>query len=174
MSNWDLFNNWLTDIYQEAIQTQLRELCIDDNTGKPCQTSRFDMQSGKAITHLTDLRKVDSKEELQQYNNSAKDFSGPCPLCDGNHMYDKEFSFGMGQVHSRRLNTCPEFITKSSQERGRLIEMLKACWACTDWKHDPENCFRKSKANCDVKIGNTLCGGSHHKSLHGCGVTYCH
>ena len=60
------------------------------------------------------------------------------------------------------------------KDRGELVERLKACYKCTCWKHQGNQCFIRSKSNCNVVSGNSACGGVHHRLLHGSGVAFCH
>ena len=108
MSNWDLFNNWLSEVYQEATQTKMRALCVDEDhssisftvcrrcksSHKPGPCASGVGPVGKVINHLTNLRTVTNKQELQQYNKAAQEFAGPCPSCNQHHTYEKQFTFG--------------------------------------------------------------------------------
>ena len=60
------------------------------------------------------------------------------------------------------------------KERGDLVELLRACYKCTSWQHQGENCYTRGRSNCNVVTAGSACGGVHHKSLHGSGVAFCH
>ena len=55
-----------------------------------------------------------------------------------------------------------------------MIEKLKGCYKCTNWRHLGDACFIKSKTNCTDVTGGVTCSGAHHKLLHGSGVAFCH
>ena len=64
-TNWDLFNDWLSDVYQEATQTKMRALCVDEDHSKT-SFGTGGKPGGSVISHLTDLRSVSNKQELQK------------------------------------------------------------------------------------------------------------
>ena len=121
-SSWDLFTGWLTEMYEEANQTNLCSMYISGRessgsagagggrsgaatagvggTGANAGRGRGRDSSHTVVSHLTNVRKITSKEDLKEYNKLAKEFSGPCPVCHKHHTYSRDFAFGKADVHS--------------------------------------------------------------------------
>ena len=121
------------------------------------------------------VTKISTQDEYKQHLPETKRQLGNCPSCSKPaHNYTRQFPFGQAEWPSNRLESCPQFVAKSSKDRGELIEKLKGCYKCTSWKHVGDQCFIKNKKNCTDKTGGTTCAGAHHKLLHGSGVAFCH
>ena len=60
---------------------------------------------------------------------------GNCPDCkQAAHMYSRNLPFGYADWPSNRLESCPQFLAKTSRQRGELNECIKGCYKCTSWK----------------------------------------
>ena len=107
------------------------------------------------------VAKIVTKDEYDQYLPEVKKQLGNCPACkQAAHVYTRQFPFGKAEWPSRRLDNCPQFLSKAAKERGELIEEAKGCYKCTGWSHQGETCFIKIKSNCSVIAGGKACVGS--------------
>ena len=121
------------------------------------------------------VAKITTRDEYKKYLAETQKQVGNRTSCgQPAHFYTRKFPFGTGDWPSTRLDSCPQFVAKSARERGELVERLKACYKCTNWKHQGDSCFMKNKSNCTVVTSGTACAGTHHKLLHGSGIAFCH
>ena len=120
---------------------------------------------------------VKTEEGCKVLRQGDKDRIGPCPACRKScltetfHTYERFFPAWKGKLDwpSGRLATCPTFKLMGASERGRLLEELKGCGACSSWVHSTEKCTMHTAPVCKVKEGTSECGGKHFGVLHGGG-----
>ena len=194
-SRWDKFWVWMERLHRRAVESSLMNMCGTGSnksgavkSGITCHTcgavghiSRSCPNKGKPVVTKPSVKfnmavaKITSKNEYDQHLPEVKKQMGNCPVCKKTvHVYTRQFPFGKAEWPSRRLESCPQFKTKSVKERGELIEKLKGCYKCTAWSHAAEACFIKGNTNCTVLAGGQACAGAHHMLLHGSGVAFCH
>ena len=183
-------------MHDSAVQASLMQLCDKSSavktsggsslrSGVTCNTcggrghyARECASKGKAAGTIkvnVAVTKITTRDEYRQHLPDTKRQIGDCPCCKQSpHMYSRKFPFGNADWPSNRLESCPQFIGKSSRQRGELIEQLNGCYKCTSWKHTGDACFTKKKTNCTVVTAGSACAGVHHKLLHGSGVAFCH
>ena len=191
-TQWQKFHKFLSEVYEQANQAKLRNMSLASSLIQsttpcticnklhkpPCRAppkSKDDVSPYKLVkAHMT-LAKITNKQELQDYIADRKKSYGPCPACNKSHTFEKEFPAPIGKAYlpSMRLDSCPEYMKKSPKERGELLEKVKGCYVCLDYKHKGED-FRIKNKTCDVTVGTGKCGGPHNKLLHNSGVVYCH
>jgi len=194
-SRWEKFWSWLEMMHDSAVQASLIQLCDKGSNAKtspgstvksgatcnscggrghyardcPSKSRPSSVRVNVAVTKIT------TRDEYCQHLPETKRQLGDCPCCKQSpHMYQRKFPFGTAEWSSNRLESCPQFLSKSPRERGELIERLNGCYKCTGWKHLGDACFLKKKSNCTVVTSGTACSGVHHKLLHGSGVAFCH
>ena len=196
-SDWDKFWTWLEKIHKSAVQGNLRSLCTRTNTsgsasiirsGITCNScgglghfaracpSKSKLSGGTASIKVNiAVAKISTKEEYRKHLPETRKQLGNCPSCNQPaHNYSRKFPFGQGDWPSSRLDSCPQFVAKTPRERGELVERIKACYKCTNWKHEGDACYTKNKSNYTAVTAGTACAGVHHKLLHGSGVAFCH
>ena len=160
---WTLFREFLSEKYQGAIQSRLRYMaeksdsssnsnCIKCNSrhkpdqrcrNKPVESWRNRRQASDNldVVHANlNLAKVTTRAELKEYTAETKKKYGPCPCCSKFHSFEREFSFGKGDVPSNRLHQCPYFVKKSVKDRALFVEKVKGCYACLSTGHQGEDC----------------------------------
>ena len=103
------------------------------------------------------VAKISTKEEYTKYLPKTKKEVGKCPCCNLEpHNYSRNFPFGKAEWPSNRLDSCPQFMSKSSKERGELIEKIKGCYKCTSFKHQGNACYIRKTSNCIVNTGGAM------------------
>ena len=131
--------------------------------------------TGPSVKVNVAVAKITTKDEYNKYLPETRKDIGKCPACNqGAHNYTPKFPFGKADWPSNRLESCPQFLSKTVRERGELMERIQGCYKCTSWKHKGDACYLKSRANCTVVTAGSACSGVHHKLLHGSGVAFCH
>ena len=119
------------------------------------------------------VAKITTREEYKKFLPETKKQVGNCQACNQPpHNYSRTFPFGKAEWPSNRLDSCPKFMAMTTKERGELLERIQGCYKCTSSKHLGDNCFIKSKTNCNVTTQGVACGGAHYKLLHGTGVAF--
>ena len=198
-TRWEKFWRWMGKLHESAVQASLMYMC--DRTSATKTTASSNLRSGischtcggvghvartcssklKSTTGAQSVKvnmavaKISTKEDYNKYIGETKKEIGKCPACQqGPHNYTRNFPFGKAEWPSNRLESCPQFLSKSVKERGELIEKIKGCYKCTSYKHLGESCFTRRKNNCSVMSAGIACSGAHHKLLHGSGVAFCH
>ena len=137
--------------------------------------AKVQSSAGQSVKVNLAVAKITTRDEYKQHLPETKKQLGKCPSCEKPaHNYTRTFPFGKAEWPSNRLESCPQFLSKSVRERGELIEKIKGCYKCTSWRHLGDSCFIKSKSNCTDTTGGVSCNGAHHKLLHGSGVAFCH
>ena len=77
------------------------------------------------------VSKITTKAEYDQHLPDTKKQIGNCPSCkQGPHCYTRQFPFGNTEWPSNRLDACPKFNGMTPNQRGQLVERLKACYKC--------------------------------------------
>ena len=196
-SRWDKFWGWMQQLHDSAVQANLIDMCDKGSSSKGnsssvvksgitcntcggrghyargCPSSKSQPISSVKVNVA--VAKITNRDEYRKHLPDTKKQIGDCPACkQGPHMYSRNFPFGKADWPSNRLESCPQFISKSPRERGELLEQIKGCYKCTSWKHLGDACFSKNKSNCTVVSAGSACAGVHHKLLHGSGVAFCH
>lgn len=77
-------------------------------------------------------------------NNSDETSKVKCWLCSSDH----------------RMNKCEQFISKSLEEKQKVVELYKLCWNCLSKGHIIKNC------NSEVRCRMRGCGKKHHTLIH--------
>ena len=193
-SRWDKFWGWMQQLNDAAVQASLMHMCEKpggqksnskgatcNNCGgvghftRACTSKSRSTVTGASVKVNLAVARISTRDDYNKYLPETKKQLGKCPGCNqAPHSYSRQFPFGKADWPSNRLETCPQFMSKSPKDRGELLEKLKGCFKCTSWKNMGDACFIKSKSNCTVTAGGSACSGIHHKLLHGSGVAFCH
>jgi len=199
-SRWEKFWAFMERLHKRAVQASLMNMCGSGlgkggttkssvsksgitcsqcggigHFAKGCPSKPKSSGTGSTVRFNMAVTKITTRGEYSQYLPEVRKQLGSCPACKKPpHVYTRQFPFGKAEWPSRRLDNCPEFLSKTAKERGELLEQLKGCYKCTSWLHMGDSCFQKSKVNCSVMTGGKQCAGIHHKTLHGSGVAFCH
>ena len=62
---------------------------------------------------------------------------------------------------------------ETPEKLGKIIEKVRGCRFCTNWRHTSEQCSMQRKFMCMKLAGSDVCGKEHHSSLHGSKSQYC-
>ena len=181
-SRWGKFWVWMDRLHRRAVESSLMNMCgsgsnktgtvkaviptiksgITCNTcggvghyARTCTSKSESAGGGASVVKFNmAVAKIVTKDEYDQYLPEVKKQLGNCPACkQAAHVYTRQFPFGKAEWPSRRLDNCPQFLSKAAKERGELIEEAKGCYKCTGWSHQGETCFIKIKSNCSVIAG---------------------
>ena len=176
-SEWDKFWTWFERLHKSAVQANLRNMCTKTTSGTTSSTvvksgvmcracggighyakfcpSKLKSQSGSTSVQINvAVAKITTKEEYRQHLPETQKQAGNCPCCSRPaHSYSRKFPFGQEDWPSTRLDTCPQFIAKSTKERGELLERIKGCYKCLSWKYQGSGCFSRSKYCCYRRYG---------------------
>ena len=150
---WDKLWKWLEKLHKLAVQGNLRNMCsrADSSSHAPlksnvtcntcgglghyaraCPSKSSKPGGGSFIKVNMAVTKITTKDEYKQYLPETRKQIGKCPLCNQPaHSYSRQFPFGKSDWPSSRLDVCPQFLSKSSKERGEFIEKIKGCYKCT-------------------------------------------
>ena len=77
---------------------------------------------------------------------------GKFPVCLGDHM------FVSLSGETRSTNCTDRFMKKTAKENGKIIEEVKGCHFCTNWRHTSEQCRMQRKFTCTKLDGSVVCG----------------
>ena len=188
--NKSAFWGTLTDKYDKAVQAGMRHLSEKSKQSVSCNKCKKrhppeqvctslrkpSPERGPLIRSNLTLAKVQTRQQINEFVTEAKKVNGPCPVCNRSHTYEKTFSFGKGNVPTRRLSYCSKFLEMSAREHGEFLEQMGGCYHCTDFGHKPDDCRWKLRSGCteDNLDGSNICGEEHHPLLHNSRVAYCH
>ena len=137
-SRWDKFWTWMKMQHDQAVQASLMYMC--DKTGPKSGTSTKPGMAchtcggighmaracpSKSKSGVSSLKinmaviKIKTKDEYKLHLPDTKKQIGDCPVCGrAPHMYSRTFPFGKADWPSNRLESCPQFLSKSPNERG--------------------------------------------------------
>ena len=88
--------------------------------------------AGPSVKLNMAVAKITTESEYNQYLPETKKQVGKCPACNqAAHTYTRQFPFGKADWPSNRLESCPQYTSKSEKERGELLEKIKGCYKCT-------------------------------------------
>lgn len=91
---------------------------------------------------------------------------GPCPACkEPGHVWMSS----SGPAAATLLKECPVYKQMSPDDKIAIMQAVPgtACFRCTSWLHNRENCTRPEDGCERLLPDGSLCGGDHHKYLHG-------
>ena len=89
---------------------------------------------------------------------------GPCPSCKKKGHWYKDRNGR--KLASSRLYDCPDWRSKTPNERITVLAQAGGCVTCTGWTHKKDTCKAENKT-CGVQNNGHTCQDSHHKLLHG-------
>merc|ERR1711867_349192 len=71
-----------------------------------------------------------------------------------------------------RLTSCPDFMLLSPEEKGKVVENIRACPKCLAWNQARKHCPRRGYP-CKAENDGVKCKGLHDEMLHESGNKYC-
>ena len=64
---------------------------------------------------------------------------------------------GETRLGSRLTDFTDGFMKKTAEEGGKIIEEVKGCHFCTNWRHTSEQCCKQRKFTCTKLYGSVVC-----------------